>query len=696
MEELYIGKLLDNRYEILEQIGIGGMSVVYKAKCHRLNRMVALKILKPELAKDEDFRRRFHDESQAIAMLSHPNIVSVYDVSKSSELEYIVMELIDGISLKQYMHRRGGALSWKESLHFMTQIVKALGHAHSRGIIHRDIKPQNILVLRDGTVRVADFGIARLLSAQQATLTQEALGSVHYISPEQAKGSRIDCRSDLYSAGVVLYEMLTGQLPFEGDTPVSVAIQHINSIPLSPREHNPEIPEALEAITMKAMAPNMKYRYMDADEMLADLEEFRKNPNISFDYTPEEAAEEEQVDEPTRAIPIAATRKAFATGSFRRKKAEEYEYEDDGEEDEDDYYDDRERKRGVSPIILGVVALLIFFGGIGYFLWVSFFSGLLEPTEYYTIPNLVGKTITEIQLDPAVAGTFTIEQGKVVYSETVPAGQVIKQSPNAGEKRKAGDLVITIEISAGQEEVEMVSVIEKEYREAYVAITELGLNMATPVYVYDENVTKGYIVSQDPAAGTVVSPGHTVNVTVSKGPEIPMVTMISLEGSTVDQAKLQIEELKLAFGEITYEIDMSLPGTVLGQSIAVGTEIPEGSLVDLIISMGPVEDEPVGPDLPVEPPVPTTTPENGETPSGGVVTPNPVPTTKYKNITIALGSGSGTVQVTIKVAGKIAYDNTVERSLGTLNVTIPGTGVQEVSVYLNGAFSGSEIVDFSS
>ncbi len=232
----YIGKLLDNRYEILELVGTGGMAKVYKARCHRLNRLVAIKILREDLSQDAEFRRRFHDESQAVAMLSHPNIVAVYDVSRCSELEYIVMELIDGITLKQYMQKKGNKLNWREALHFITQITKALGHAHSRGIIHRDIKPHNVMVLRDGSVKVADFGIARVASGGHSTLTQEALGSVHYISPEQARGSHIDNRSDLYSAGVVLYEMLTGRLPFEGDTPVAVAIQHINSIPLSPRE----------------------------------------------------------------------------------------------------------------------------------------------------------------------------------------------------------------------------------------------------------------------------------------------------------------------------------------------------------------------------------------------------------------------------------------------------------------------------
>ena len=264
----YIGKMLDNRYEILECIGTGGMAVVYKARCHRLNRLVALKILKPELASDADFRRRFHDESQAVAMLSNANIVSVYDVSHSDGLDYIVMELVDGMTLKQYMQKRGTPLNWREALHFITQIVRALGHAHSRGIIHRDIKPHNIMVLRDGSVKVTDFGIAQLASAAQNTMTQEAIGSVHYISPEQAKGSHVDCRTDIYSAGVVLYEMLTGRLPFEGDTPVFVAIQHINAIPVPPRSLNPDVPRALEAITMKAMAPDLNQRYGSADEML--------------------------------------------------------------------------------------------------------------------------------------------------------------------------------------------------------------------------------------------------------------------------------------------------------------------------------------------------------------------------------------------------------------------------------------------
>ena len=318
----YVGRILDNRYEILELIGAGGMANVYKARCHRLNRMVAVKILKEDLSGDEEFRRRFRTESQAVAMLSHPNIVSVYDVSHSGNIEYIVMELIEGISLKQYINRKG-LLSWKEALHFATLITKALTHAHSRGIIHRDIKPHNIMILKDGSVKVADFGIARLLSVSN-TLTQEALGSVHYISPEQAKGGHVDARSDIYSLGVVMYEMLTSRLPFVGDSPVSVAIQHRSAIPLMPRDINPDIPIGLEDITMHAMEPDLSLRFATTDEMLNDLEDFRKNPSIIFNYALSEShnrlsdEEEDLDDEATKVIPsIGAAGSASANGSSR-------------------------------------------------------------------------------------------------------------------------------------------------------------------------------------------------------------------------------------------------------------------------------------------------------------------------------------------------------------------------------------------
>ena len=282
-KEKYIGRLLDDRYEILEVLGTGGMAVVYKARCHRLNRLVAIKILKDDNQDDADFRRRFYAESQAVAMLSHPNIVNVYDVSTSEEADYIVMELIEGITLKQYIEKKG-ILNWKETLHFAIQIAKALEHAHSKGIVHRDIKPHNVMVLRNGAVKVMDFGIARLISHGN-TLTKEALGSVHYISPEQAKGGHVDNRSDIYSLGVVMYEMMAGRPPYDGENPVAVAIQHINGGAALPSVLNPNIPGGLEQIIMKAMAHDASNRYTSATGMLEDMDAFRKDPTMLFDYT---------------------------------------------------------------------------------------------------------------------------------------------------------------------------------------------------------------------------------------------------------------------------------------------------------------------------------------------------------------------------------------------------------------------------
>ena len=382
----YIGRMLDDRYEILELIGSGGMANVYKARCHRLNRLVAVKILKSDLAENADFRRRFRDESRAVAQLSHANIVSVYDVSTSGETEYIVMELIDGITLKQYMERRG-RMDWRESLHFITQIMRGLSHAHSRGIIHRDIKPQNIMVLRDGSVKVADFGIACLANASQ-TLTQEALGSVHYISPEQARGDRIDARSDIYSAGVVLYEMLTGRLPFEGDSAVSVAIQHLSSVPLAPRDIDPDIPEPLELICMKAMNSDPDKRYPTADAMLEDLEKFRKDPTVDMDYIRKELTAVQPDSEPTMPLPTAqvATAVKKRTEQVRRDEPEE---------------DTRFRDKKSIAIMVGIFAAAL----VLVFLLFKLILGDFGPAgnnKSYEVPDVRGMTVEDAQLAAGV------------------------------------------------------------------------------------------------------------------------------------------------------------------------------------------------------------------------------------------------------------------------------------------------------
>jgi len=372
--ENYIGRLLDNRYEILEVIGTGGMAVVYKARCHRLNRLVAIKILKDDLSQDAEFRRRFHAESQAVAMLSHPNIVNVYDVSHSERGDFIVMELIDGISLKQYMEQKG-TLNWREVLHFSTQIAKALEHAHGRGIIHRDIKPHNIMILKDGSVKVADFGIARVSSAQ-STLTREALGSVHYISPEQAKGSKIDYRSDLYSLGVVMYEMLTGQPPYDGETPVSVAIQHINAQAARPRALNAQIPLGLEQITMHAMAADLDIRYESATEMLRDLDEFRKNPNMTLSFAEE-------------TVPVSVPEQKQPPQTTADRKVQE-------KKEKIKTSAPRQRSNAVG-LVAGIICIALAIGGIGYFLYSFFLSDIFADTEDLPVPDFLGAYAESIE-----------------------------------------------------------------------------------------------------------------------------------------------------------------------------------------------------------------------------------------------------------------------------------------------------------
>lgn len=561
----YIGKLLDNRYEIIERIGTGGMAVVYKGRDHRLNRLVAVKILKEELAQDAEFRRRFHDESQAVAMLSHPNIMAVYDVSHSTELDYIVMELIDGITLKQYMQKKGGKLAWREALHFITQIMKALSHAHSRGIIHRDIKPHNMMVLRDGSLKVADFGIARLTSAAQATLTQEALGSVHYISPEQARGSHIDARSDIYSAGVVLYEMLTGRLPFEGESAVSVAIQHLSSVPLAPREIDPDIPEALELICMKAMCANLEKRYPSADAMLEDLEKFRKNNSVDLGYIRADLEEPED-HEPTQAIPTAAIQAARK----ERTPAEE-----------------KKRDKKLIAIVVGgfAAALLVVF-----LLFKFVFGGINDnpAAQSYKVPDVLGKTVEEAQQMEGVKGVFQIEVAGSKADSNYQPGQIIEQDPKSGHVRK-NNLKITVWICAKEETNLMVNVLGEDVQNAKVELTNLNLNLNVQIReVYSDEYAAGKVISSTPAAGESIKKGDSILLTVSKGPETKPVTVQNYAGLSVDDAALQAENAGLTVGAHQYEYDATVPeGSVIRQSLAPKTEVAPGTEIVFTVSKGP-------------------------------------------------------------------------------------------------------------
>ena len=640
----YIGKMLDNRYEILERIGTGGMAVVYKAKCHRLNRLVAIKILKSDLAQNEEFRRRFNAESQAVAQLSHPNIVSVYDVSRGGDTEYIVMELIDGITLKQYMEKRG-QLNWRESLHFITQIMRGLSHAHSRGIIHRDIKPQNIMVLRDGSVKVADFGIACLADSAQ-TMTQEALGSVHYISPEQARGDRPDARSDIYSSGVVLYEMLTGRLPFEGESAVSVAIQHLSSIPLAPREINPDIPEQLELICMKAMAPDLEHRYQSADAMIADLEAFRKNPDVEMKFDLSDLRPEE-TDEPTRPIRTVSSHtvtvpvRTVEKGHVRRT-----------EDDDEPPVSGGKRTVLIGAVVIAALAVvfLLFKSSLG------FFSA--PAVDQYQVPTVLGMTIEEAENDPRVKGIFEIEKAGSGSSEEYAEGQIMKQSPDSDETRKGSQLVIQVWVSVGEETGEMPKLENKSEQDARILLEKLNKQYNLDLTVeapedqqrFSDEITAGYVIETKPAEGETLRKGDTVTLIISKGPETTPVTVPKFVGLNIDETLAQLSSYGLTCTASDVEVvDSDKPGgQIVWQSLEPTSKVDEWTTIKFQVSAGLANSSlPITLELPQD--------------------------------------GGDVVEVKIYVGDEPnpQYNETVRASDGTVSTTLSGTGKKMVKVYFD-------------
>ena len=643
----YIGKMLDNRYEILERIGTGGMAIVYKAKCHRLNRLVAIKILKSDLAQNEEFRRRFNAESQAVAQLSHPNIVSVYDVSRGGDMEYIVMELIDGITLKQYMEKRG-QLNWRESLHFITQIMRGLSHAHSRGIIHRDIKPQNIMVLRDGSVKVADFGIACLADSAQ-TLTQEALGSVHYISPEQARGDRPDARSDIYSSGVVLYEMLTGRLPFEGESAVSVAIQHLSSIPLAPREINPDIPEQLELICMKAMAPDLEHRYQSADAMIADLEAFRKNPEVEMKFDLSDLRPEEN-DEPTRTIRTMPSHTVTIPVHQPERNYPRRERDEDEEP--------RRAGNGKRGVLVGAVTVAAVAVVIVLFKTIL---GSFAPAvvDQYQVPDLYNMTIEEAENNPRIEGVFEIQKAGSEFSTDVPEGHILRQDPKKDETRKGSQLVIQVWVSAGEETGEVPDLENKSEQDARILLEKLNkeynleLTVEAPEELkqFSEEITEGYVIKTEPAQGEILKKGDTVKLILSKGPDIKPVTVLPFVGMSIDSVLSQLESYKLTCDAADVEVvDSDKPGgTIVWQSPASGETVPEWTTIKFRVSAGLASSA-----LPIT----VDIPQNG------------------KDI----------VKVEIYVGDEPnpQYSETVYEADGAVSTTLYGTGRKMVKVYFDG------------
>lgn len=580
----YIGKRLDGRYEIHELLGVGGMAYVYKAYDNIEKRWVAIKILKEELAGNSDFLRRFRNESKAIAVLSHPNIVKVYDVSFGDRIQYIVMEYIDGITLKQYIEQQG-EIKWREALYFTVQILRALQHAHEKGIIHRDIKPQNIMLLEDGTIKVTDFGIARFSQAETQTMTDKAIGSVHYIAPEQARGGYINDKADIYSVGVMLYEMLTGQLPFVADNAVSVAIMQMQAEPTPPSRINPSIPKGLEEITMHAMEKNLAQRFPSAADMLEDVERFRRNPEIVFRYG-------EQVD---RAY---AGTSADIYGNVQQNAApQKY---NDNYEYEEEYVRSKNGARA-SNIIKGIVAAVIVVALVvgGIFGW-RYLQNLTASTnktsDEIVLPNFVGKIYaSDIEGNSEYADlTFEITYGNVPSKQP---GEVLHQTPAAGMTVKKGKTV-SLTVNGEAEQVVVEDVKGYKQQDAYDALKALNLSPKIQA-VADDDTAVGYVVKTDPAAGSTVSTGTTVTIYVSSGPSTESAVIPNIVGYQYSAAK---EELEAAGFVVTAEYDDESDkdeNTVLSVSPNEGEKAKKGSVVTVTVSSGKSAQKDVYYDIPL-------------------------------------------------------------------------------------------------
>lgn len=560
--ENYVGKRLDGRYEIIEIIGVGGMAVVYKAFDNIDNRIVAVKVLKDEFLQNEEFKRRFKNESKAIAVLSHPNIVKIYDVSYGDNLQYIVMEYVDGITLKEYIEQQG-RLDIREAIYFVTQILRALQHAHDKGIVHRDIKPQNIMLLPDGTIKVTDFGIARFSRSETRTMTDSAIGSVHYISPEQAKGSLTDAKTDLYSVGVVLYEMLTGKLPFQSDNAVSVALMQLQNDPVKPRDINPDIPVGLEQIIIRAMQKNPNDRYQSASEMLFDIAEYKKNPNIKFDYS-------YFVDkQPTKYVPLgeidaASKQNAPQTTTPPSENQEEIE-------------PDSASKKKTIGILAGVLGTLVVFA-------VIIVMFVLPDKNKIDVPNFIGMNFDEeVMNSERYKDQFVFECIEDTTSNQ-ESGTIIDQSPKRGKIELGGK--ITLYIAKSTNKISVPDVYGYEYSSAVSLLKEK--NFDTKI-VKEKDATKeqGTVLRTSPARDESVEVGSLITIYVATSEDSEPVDVPNLVGKTVEEAQKELEKVGLVLdtARTEYRSNAAERGTIIGHE-HIGEQVPPGTKIAVYVSSG--------------------------------------------------------------------------------------------------------------
>ena len=646
----YLGKRLDGRYEIHELIGVGGMANVYRCTDTLDDREVAIKILKDEYLNNDEFIRRFKNESKAIAIMSHPNIVKVYDVSFGDMIQYIVMEYIDGITLKEYIDRQG-VIEWKDVLHLTTQVLRALQHAHESGIVHRDIKPQNIMLLQDGTIKVTDFGIARFSDKATRTMTDQAIGSVHYIAPEQARGDVTDGKTDIYSVGVMLYEMLTGKLPFEGDSAVSVALMQLQSTPKRPREVNPSIPVGLEQITMRAMEKQPEDRYTSAAEMLSDIDRFRLNPSIVFDYNTSFVDKQ-----PTKYV-----------GSVPKKHAEQPRYATEEKKKpavpEDDNDDDEIKERSgafyaVKGVLIAAVAVCVIIFALAL---VRGFTS--NQTKDVVIPDYVGKTLVEAKENNP--DNFQFEM-KSKYDESQSLGVVLAQEPVKGMKVKSGS-VVTLTINSNEDEVTVPFFgTSNKKSDAEKSLKDISL-IPEIVLVENTKIPKDYIIGTFPAAGSKTPIGSTVYVYVSNGARPETVEIPAVIGMSLSEAQSQLSELGVTVETVYDDESKEARDTVISSSPLPHGKIEKGTVVTLTVSSGAGDK--------------STVTINVDLPAGieeslemTVIVDGAVDSEQSKTVIPAYGAtaslefkGSGTMNVVVQLNGQVYREYTIDFATGSVS-----------------------------
>ena len=590
-----IGRRLDGRYLIQSLVGVGGMANVYRGVDEKTGNAIAVKVLKEEFLDNEELVRRFKNESKAISILSHPNIVKVYDVSVTDRLQYIVMEYVDGITLKEYLKQRGGALTWKETVHFATQVLGALQHAHAKGIIHRDVKPQNIMLLADGSIKMMDFGIARFSRAQSQTVSDKAIGSVHYISPEQAKGDRTDARTDIYSVGVMLYEMLSGRLPFDGDGAVSIAIMQISDKPKPLAQVAPNVPEGLRQITEKAMEKDPAKRYQSAQEMLDAIEAFKRNPSARFEYE-----YRNMQDNPEKNINrvVSGAKGGVRTGEARRA----------GTANPGRSRSARRKRAAkpfsVLPIFFGMaVAFVIGAVILVYLIFTNSSNLLFSNRDDVTIINFVGQTLDEYRASEY--NTLLKLQEAEEYNSTYPAGTIIRQNPKAGRTVKEGQQ-ITLTVSLGTQYVTIPETKNMVAEDAEQTLKDMGLNVLQKP-MQDSTVASGAVIYSSPSSGETVEGGSTVILYVSRAVVSSTNRVPSLTGKTIEAARADVRELNFSI-RVVEQASEQPAGTVLSQTPAAGSDARISTVITLTVSTGV-------PPAPVE----TPTPEPSVDPSTGQV-----------------------------------------------------------------------------